>query len=395
MKRLHAPPALLATALVAVVALASACSSASSKEATSTTTSSTTTVPAPSVHSTVEDGATNVAVSKAIGVTVEQGTLAKVAIVATGDAAPKPGDGLLNAAHTGWMSPSNFAPHTTYRLTATIEDGAGKANDQTWTFTTGAPTKELHTSLNVGDGATYGVGMPIIVTLNNPVPEALHQALTDRLEVTSTPSVTGSWRWFSDTEVHYRPSEYWPAHTKVSLKVDFTGLDAGGGTWGVDGRTVNFAIGDSHISNVDAAAHKMVVRSNGTVVREMPVSTGNDKYPTKSGTHVVNEKSPSVVMDSATVGIPRNSPDGYYETVLWDVRISNSGEFVHAAPWSTGAQGNSNVSHGCVNASDADAQWFYNFTQTGDVVTVMNTPVQLEPWNGYGDWQVPYDQWAN
>ena len=237
--------------------------------------------------------------------------------------------------------------------------------------------------------------MPIIVKLNNPIPETLHHALTDRLVVTSTPAVTGSWRWFSDTEVHYRPSEYWPAHTKVSLKVDFAGFDAGAGTWGVDGRTVNFAIGDSHISNVDAAAHRMVVRANGAVVRDMPVSTGNDKYPTKSGTHVVNEKSKSVVMDSATVGIPRNSPDGYYETVLWDVRISNSGEFVHAAPWSTGAQGNSNVSHGCVNASVTDAEWFYNFTQTGDVVTVMNTPVQLEPWNGYGDWQVPYAQWAN
>ncbi len=85
---------------------------------------------------------------------------------------------------------------------------------------------------------------------------------------------------------------------------------------------MNFAIGDSQISKVDAAAHKMVVRSKGTVVRGMPVSTGNEKYSTKRGTHVVNEKSPSVVMDSATVGIPRNSPDGYYEKVLWDVRIS-------------------------------------------------------------------------
>ena len=138
----------------------------------------------------------------------------------------------------------------------------------------------------------------------------------------------------------------------------------------------------------------MTVQENGKPIRTFPISAGSDKYPTKSGIHVVNEKSPKVVMDSATVGIPRDSPDGYYETVLWDVRISNSGEFVHAAPWSVGSQGNENVSHGCVNASDADAEWFFNYTMNGDVVQVLNTPVQLEPWNGYGDWQVPYDQWA-
>lgn len=379
---------------VATVAFAS-CSSASG-EASSPTSSSTTTVPAPTVTSTVEDGATDVSVAHSIGITVERGTLAEVKLTkAPGAVAPDPGGGVMNEAKTGWLSGSNFAPHTEYRLAATVNDSAGNGSAHTWAFTTGAPTKELHTSLNVGDNSTYGVGMPIIVTLNSPIPDELRPEVVKRLTVTSTPAVTGSWRWFSDTEVHYRPSEYWPAHTKVNVKIDFNGLDVGGGVWGVDGRTVDFGIGDAHLTTVDAAAHKMVVRSNGAVVRDMAVSTGQDKYPTKSGIHVVNEKMSSLIMDSATVGIPRNSPDGYYETVLWDVRISNSGEFVHAAPWSTGAQGNSNVSHGCVNASVPDAEWFYNFTQIGDVVNVINTPVQLEPWNGYGDWQIPYDQWAN
>ena len=253
----------------------------------------------------------------------------------------------------------------------------------------------MHTSLNVGDGSTYGVGMPIIVTLDHAIPEAERKAVTDRLKVTSTPAVTGGWRWFSDTEVHYRPSAYWPAHTKVTLAIDFAGLHLGPGVWGVDGRTVNFSIGDAHVSTVDAAAHTMQVKVNGQVVKTLPVSTGNAKYPTHSGVHVVNEKSPKVIMDSATVGIPRDSPDGYYETVLWDVRISNSGEFVHAAPWSTGAQGNSNVSHGCVNVSTANAEWFYNLSMPGDVVQVLNTPNPLQPWNGYGDWQIPWAQWAN
>ena len=109
------------------------------------------------------------------------------------------------------------------------------------------------------------------------------------------------------------------------------------------------------------------------------MSTGRDKYPTKSGVHVVSDKAPKIIMDSATVGIPRNSADGYYETVFWDVRISNSGEFVHAAPWSVGDQGHVNVSHGCVNVSTADAEWFYNYSQVGDVVTVVGTSESSSP----------------
>ena len=35
----------------------------------------------------------------------------------------------------------------------------------------------------------------------------------------------------------------------------------------------------------------------------------------------------------------------------WAVRISNNGEFIHANPDSADAQGNTNVTHGCVNLS--------------------------------------------
>ena len=53
------------------------------------------------------------------------------------------------------------------------------------------------------------------------------------------------------------------------------------------------------------------------------------------------------------------------------------------------------MSHGCVNVSPTDGQWFYDFTQIGDVVDVVGSPVQLEPTNGWGDWQIPWAQWAN
>lgn len=391
-----------AIALITLAALLGACSSSKAAPSESTTKSdatTTTTLPPATITATVTDGATDVPLTSPIGLTVDHGTLDSVDLATDPSAttAPKPGEGVLNADRTGWLSPSDFAPHTPYTIVAEVSGVDGKTSSHRWTFTTGAPVTEVHTTTNVGDGATYGVGMPIVVTLNAPAPALLRKAVTDRLKVTSEPAVTGGWRWESDTEIRYRPKEFWPAHTNVHLNIDFTGLNLGSGTWGVDGRTVNFTIGDSHVSTVDAATHRMSVKVNGVQVNDFPISTGRPgpTTETRSGIHVVNEKSPLVVMDSSTIGIPVNSPGGYKIDAEWSVRISNSGEFVHSAPWSVGSQGYANVSHGCVNASPNDAKWFFDQTQIGDVVQVINTPRQLEPWNGYGDWQIPWDQWVN
>lgn len=386
----------------AVLVLGAGCSSSTGGRA-STPTSTTIPTPAVQVTSSIADGAKDVPIGSSPVVKAVDGTLRAVtltAVPATGPTpthpVPAPTQGTLATDTTAWTQVGGLAPHTTYRIAATAVDGAGHASEHTFTFTTGAPVDELHTQLNVVNDHTYGVGMPIIVVLNHPVASARHAALTDRLTVAADHPVTGAWHWFSDTELHWRPSVYWPAGTKVSLGIDFANFDAGDGIWGVDGRTVSFAIGDAHISHVDTTTHQMVVTNNGQVVRTLAVSTGqDDKYPTKSGVHVVNEKAQKVIMDSATVGIPRDSPDGYYEEVSWNVRISNSGEFVHSAPWSVGAQGNSNVSHGCVNAAPADAEWFFGFSQVGDVVEVVGTAEQLQPTNGYGDWQIPFAEWAN
>src|SRR5579862_279133 len=87
----------------------------------------------------------------------------------------------------------------------------------------------------------------------------------------------------------------------------------------------------------------------------MQVGGGKPTDPTMGGTHIVLDRETVVRMNSATNGVPVNSPDGYDELVYNDVHISDSGEYVHAAPWSTGSQGNRNVSHGCINLSPANA----------------------------------------
>jgi hypothetical protein len=68
---------------------------------------------------------------------------------------------------------------------------------------------------------------------------------------------------------------------------------------------------------------------------------------------------------------------------------------VHSAPWSVGQQGDSNVSHGCINLSPANAQWFYDHFGVGDVVEVINSGGPPLPiWDTYGDWAVSWSEWT-
>jgi lipoprotein-anchoring transpeptidase ErfK/SrfK len=128
----------------------------------------------------------------------------------------------------------------------------------------------------------------------------------------------------------------------------------------------------------------------------MPISMGKPNTPSAKGVHVVTERNATKVMDSTTFGLALDAPGGYIAKVKWATRISNSGEFVHSAPWSVAQQGNSNVSHGCINLSPDNAKWFFDSAKKGDVVINVNTGgPDLKPYDGFGDWQVPWGQWVS
>jgi lipoprotein-anchoring transpeptidase ErfK/SrfK len=293
-----------------------------------------------------------------------------------------------------WQTTTALVPLTRYNVDVETVRRPHQVSHQTVTVQTTDAVRHLAATISPGDGATVGVGMPIVVTLDGDVAKSKRAAVESRLSVTTNPPVAGAWHWMSGRELHWRPPAYWPPHTDVSVDSNFDRLDVGDGVWGAGHRSAHFAIGDAHVSIADVQSHVFTVTSNGRVQRVIPMSAGRDAYPTKNGIHIALEKSQVVTMDSQTVGIPRDSPDGYYEKVYWDVRISNGGAFVHAAPWSVGEQGSRNVSHGCVNISTSDAQWFYSFTQRGDVVHVVHSPappVLSDP--GTADWNISWSAW--
>jgi lipoprotein-anchoring transpeptidase ErfK/SrfK len=301
--------------------------------------------------------------------------------------------GALDATAQSWQSTDALLPHTQYTVAATARGSSGKSFEKNSTFTTLTPKVILQPTIFPNDGLTVGIGMPIELRFNQAVINKA--AIVNALHVTMSTPVPGGWHWFSDKELHFRPQQYWPAGEQVALTANLAGVDAGGGIWADANHSVHFTVGDAHISTADVASHVMSVTSNGKVVASYPLSAGRNQYPTMNGVHIALYRQQDVVMDSQTVGIPRNSPDGYYEHVFWDVAITDGGEFVHAAPWSTGAQGRSNVSHGCINLSVASATQFFTFSRVGDVVQVANSPRAASVGDhGTMDWTTPWDQWT-
>ncbi len=122
----------------------------------------------------------------------------------------------------------------------------------------------------------------------------------------------------------------------------------------------------------------------------MPVSLGKPSTPSSSGTMVVMDKATSTVFDTTDT----DGAKGYRMTIEYAQRLTWSGQYIHSAPWSVGAQGHRNVSHGCVNLSPSNAAWLFGQTLIGDPVTVQGTSDKLVYGNGWTPWNVSWDEFV-
>jgi lipoprotein-anchoring transpeptidase ErfK/SrfK len=330
---------------------------------------------------------TDVAVDQRLEVVASGGTLRKVIV----SSAAGPLSGTLSDDGTGWLASGRLEPGTAYAVRSVAERSDGHRVVKTARFATKDLTLDEQTYASVAplDGETVGVGMPVIVTFDIPVTN--RAAIEKHMTVTSTPKQPGSWRWLSATEAHWRPKSYWKAGSQVSVDLDINSVNAGGGIYGQESRTVDFEVGDAHVYRVNAQTHQMQVFNNGSLLRTIPITTGKEGFTTRSGTKVIIEKFLEKRMNSETVGIGRDDPEFYdLDDVQFAMRVTYSGEFIHAAPWSESSQGNANVSHGCTGMSTADAAWLYDLTLRGDVVEYTGTDRYMTLENGYGDWNLPF-----
>ncbi|WP_425559769.1 Ig-like domain-containing protein [Kitasatospora terrestris] len=307
--------------------------------------------------------------------------------------------GELAADQQSWKTTGHLRAGTRYTVKVAADDGKGGRGETTATFTTQQAQDLLTAELgpdSSGSGV-YGVGQPLTVKLSEAVKDpAARQEVERGLTVVSQPAVTGAWYWVDDKELHFRPQEYWPANATVQLAFDRAGVRISDGLYGGEAQTLSLKTGDRVEAVVDAAAHQLTYRRNGQLVNTIPVTTGKPGFSTRNGIKVVLGQEADVRMSGETIGIAAGSSESYDLDVKWATRVTWSGEYVHAAPWSVGSQGKDNVSHGCTGMSTENAHWFFQNTRVGDIVQVVNSKGhEMEPFgNGFGDWNVPWAEWV-
>lgn len=346
--------------------------------------------PVATITSDPPDHAIGVSPVTAIMVTVAKGKLGPVSLI---DPQGAPVVGQPEPDGTTWKTTQPLGYGKSYMINASAVGDDKRPVSMTSTFTTIEPQTLTYPSINPLNGETVGVGQPISIYFDEPIADK--QAAENAITVTTSPHVEGAFYWFSRREVHWRPRQFWEPGTHVTVDIHDYGKDFGNGVYGQEDRTSRFIIGDAVIARADGATHQMTVEINGRIVRTMPISMGRPNFASAKGVHVVTERNATKVMDSTTFGLARDA-GGYIAKVQWATRISNSGEFVHSAPWSVAQQGNSNVSHGCINLSPDNAKWFFDNVKKGDVVININTGgPDLKSWDGFGDWQIPWGQWVS
>ena len=342
----------------------------------------------PKLTASVQDGAVGVSVESPVTVSAEDGVLGAVTMV---DEDGETIAGKLSDDGLTWETAEQLGYNERYTLNAQSLGLGGVAKRQ-MTFETHSPENLTMPYVLPNDGEVVGVGQPVAIRFDENIPNRL--AAQRAITVKTTPPVEGAFYWLSNREVRWRPAEYWKPGTTVEVNVNAYGVDLGDGLFGQDNVTTTFNVGDEVITSVDDNTKTLTVRRNGEVVKSMPVSMGKNSTPTNNGVYIVGDRRSHMVMDSSTYGVPSNSANGYRTEVDWATQISYSGIYVHAAPWSVGSQGESNVSHGCINVSTSNGQWFYDNSKRGDIVEIVNTVGSPLPGtDGLGDWNIPWEQW--
>jgi lipoprotein-anchoring transpeptidase ErfK/SrfK len=342
----------------------------------------------------VKDGTSNVKVDTLITVSADWGTLTKVKLTYTnkdrqGRTQHGTVAGKISQDHTQWTASGRLEPAAAYKLTSVGKNHVNQPNTDTTTFRTQKLRLDQQTypTLYPLKGWHVGVGMPVVLTFDVPVRNK--REFEKNLHVKSSPAQAGTWHWYSSKEARYRPKNYWKPGTKVSVTANLNGLYAGNGIYGQNSTKTHFTVGRSQITKINLASHVAKVYRNGKHVRTIYVSGGKPGWQTRSGVKLIMDKLYTTKMTNAMIG----AREHYSLRVRYAMRITSSGEFLHAAPWNAAYFGRRNASHGCVGMSTGNAAWLFSRTLIGDPVVTTGSSRGMEYGNGYSDWNMSYAQY--
>ena len=347
--------------------------------------------PKPALTSTPADGASGIVPTVPVSIEVKDGWFQRISLT---NSAGKAVAGVLNRERTVYAVTEPLGYDAAYTWTGSVVGRDGQATPVSATFATVKPNRVVNGWFQLTDGQTVGVAAPIILQFDAPITDkgGVERALT----VTTDPPTEGSWAWLPDevagARAHWRSRQYFVPGTKVHVGAKIYGVAFGDGDYGADDLTLDFAIGRRQVVTASAPSHRIQVVTDAGVILDFPCSYGEADQPrnvTRSGIHVVTEKYADFYMSNPAAG---------YTNIheRWAVRISNNGEFIHANPASSGAQGNTNVTNGCINLSDGDAQQYFGSAIYGDPVEVSGTNIALSYADGdIWDWTVDWSEWTS
>lgn len=327
----------------------------------------------------VEDGAEGV--EPAVPVTVTTPTGLESVTMTNEDG--KVVEAEFNADKTEWTTAEPLG----YGRQYTVEAKTALGSTSTASFTTVIPSAQMYASLGPVDGEEAGVAQA--VTFYFDVAPSDQQAVEDAITVETSNGTEGAFIWLDPHQLRWRPVDYWEPGTEVTVKADIYGRNFGDGIYGAEDAETHFTIGEEVLTVVDNNTKTLTVYRNGEEIKSFPVSLGEDgSFDTPNGIYVVGDRHDHLVMDSRSYGLALEN-GGYVTPVDYATQISYSGIYVHSAPWAIWALGNTNQSHGCINARPDDALWYMRNVKRGDPVEIKNTGGEtLSPYDGLGYWNM-------
>ncbi len=346
---------------------------------------------------TPKTGTSNASISSGTKIAVTDGKLTAVAMteVVSGKAVK----GAIATDGTSWKPDASLDRGKKYKVAATAQDAKGRVVTETSTFGTVSASNSFIGYFTPEDGSTVGVGMPVSIKFDKAVTNK--KAVESAIKVASSSGQTVVGHWFDSTRLDFRPQEYWKAGSNVSVKLKLDGVEGSNGVYGVQNKDVNFTVGRSQVSTVDATTKTMTVVRDGKTIKTIPISAGSADHPTYNGQMVISEKYKQTRMNGDSVGFK-----GEYDIadVPHAMRLSSSGTFIHGNYWGNKSIfGSANTSHGCIGLSDAKGAndpdtlgaWFFDQSLIGDVVVMKNSPDKtIKPDNGLNGWNMTWSAWT-